>query len=77
VAHVKLLAERDRHRYTGLEDRLAAFAERFGPATCGCVALNEHCRDVLTYEQKARHPVGGWPLCPRCGGTGIDPRVPA
>ena len=72
---MKLLVERDRYRFTGQREKIAGFAVTFGAATCGCVALNLWCREMLpTALRDGQLP---WPLCPICLGSGTDPRVPA
>ena len=51
-------------------DRLTHDAQRFGPRTCGCVALYLYAVRHLT--PTGRTEDAAWPLCPRCLGLGID-----
>lgn len=61
---------------------IAALATRFGPATCGCVPSYHWDLSYLVtpgYDAmrgKTRPEPKGWPQCPICHGSGIDPRIP-
>jgi len=53
--------------------RIAGFATEHGAATCGCLPLLRWEELMLPHRLRPAYP--GWPLCPTCGGTGVDPRV--